>query len=376
MQTYDSIVLGIGAVGSAALSALASRGARVLGIERFEPGHARGSSHGDTRAIRLAYFEHPDYVPLLRRAFDCWRALNGRASAALYHECGILEAGLEGGELIEGVLRSAREHSLELQELDMAAMAQRFPGVCLPAEMRAVFEPQGGYLLVERCIRAMAREACEAGAELRTNTLVERWEEKDGAFLVHTQGETLRAASLVLAQGAWAAQASATCGLPLTVQRKVQLWYRAEDDCYTRARGFVPFAMETPSGQVFYGFPELHGKGVKVAEHSGGSSLSDPLALDVELHAEDRVLVEGFCAEFLPGLSDECLSHAACMYTETPDGHFVLDQHAAHPRVVYAAGLSGHGFKFAPVLGEALADMALDGGTALPIEFLSAARFG
>ncbi len=375
METYDCIVLGVGAVGSAALSQLASRGARTLGLERFEPGHDRGSSHGHTRAIRLAYFEHPDYVPLLRRSFELWRALDQRASQPLYVETGVLEAGPVAGELIEGVLRSAADHDLEVQELDSAALAKRFPGVRLPKDMRALFEPIGGYLHVEDCIKAMAAEAVAAGAELRTGVTVESWQADGEQYIVQTDRGSFRAASLVLAQGAWSSRDMGGASLPLRVLRKVQLWYKARNDHYTRANGFVPFAMETPSGQVFYGFPELDLRGVKVAEHTSGVELPDPLALDRELQRADQLPVEGFNHAFLPGLSDQCMHHATCMYTESADGHFILDQHAEHARVAYAAGLSGHGFKFAPVLGQALAELALDGGTALPIGFLSSARF-
>ncbi len=375
METYDCIVIGVGAVGSAALANLAARGTRTLGLERFELGHDRGSSHGHTRAIRLAYFEHPDYVPLLRRAFELWRGLEQRSDIPLYVETGILEAGPEDGELIQGVLRSALDHGLEVQELDRATLTGRFPGVALPDRMRAVFEPLGGYLHVEDCIRAMAAEATTKGAQLQTGVTVKSWRAEGDGFLVETDRGTFRGASLVLSQGAWSAKEMGGTSLPLRVLRKVQLWYKVRDERYTLANGFVPFAMETPSGQVFYGFPELDGRGVKVAEHSGGEEVMDPSNLERALRRGDQLPVEGFTREFLPGVSDQCTYHAACMYTESSDGHFIIDRHVEHERVVYAAGLSGHGFKFAPVLGEILADLALEGGTSLPMDFLRCARF-
>lgn len=378
MRNYDCIVIGVGAVGSAALSQLAGRGARVLGLERFDVAHDRGSSHGHTRAIRLAYFEHPDYVPLLRRAFEAWRELDGRAPRPLYHETGILEAGPEGGELVEGVLASAREHGLEVEPLDSAALAARFPGLRLGAGMRALFEPVAGYLHVEECIGAMADEARERGAELRTHTTVLDWQAQGDGFVVRGEHESWRCASLILSQGAWAAEAlreRAGPELELEVRRKVQLWYATRDERTTRRAGFVPFAIEMPDGRVFYGFPELDERGLKVAEHTGGEALTDPMDLERALLPSDREPVEEFLRSSLPGVTLDCLAHAACMYTQSPDGHFVVDRHPAHPRVAYAAGLSGHGFKFAPVLGEALADLCLEGGSALPIGFLSASRF-
>jgi glycine/D-amino acid oxidase-like deaminating enzyme len=241
--------------------------------------------------------------------------------------------------------------------------------------MRALFEPVGDYLLVEDCIRAMAGEARAAGAELVSDAVVEGWSVEGDRLVVRSSRSTWRASSVILAQGAWSAAAVRELGLELEVVRKSQLWYRTRDDRCSLARGFVPFAMQTATGQVFYGFPELDERGLKVAEHSGGTALREPLELDRSLWPEDRAPVEAFCATHLPAVTAECLAHAVCMYTRSPDEHFVVDRHPAHPRVVFAAGLSGHGFKFAPVLGEALADLALDGGTRLPIEFLSRRRF-
>ncbi|MFT7669099.1 MAG: sarcosine oxidase, partial [Planctomycetota bacterium] len=268
MRSYDCIVVGVGAVGSATLSQLAARGARVLGIDRFRPGHNRGSSHGRTRAIRLAYFEHPDYVPLLRRAFELWRGLNDRASAPLYVETGILEAGPEEGELIPGVLKAADLHSLAIDCLDSAAMKARFGAFRLQPGMRAVFEPIAGYLHVEDCIRHMASEGQSRGAELALDTVVTHWTYDSCEFLVHSDKESWRTKRLILTQGAWATDFLREQGVQLDVVRKMQLWFRASDNRFSSKQGFVPFAIETGEAEVFYGFPELDERGVKVAQHT------------------------------------------------------------------------------------------------------------
>jgi len=380
MKEIDAIVVGVGAVGAATLEVLARRGARVLGIERFDPGHDRGSSHGLSRAIRLAYFEHPDYVPLLRRALARWEELDREGGEPLYRATGILEAGPAQGELVAGVRRAAEEHDLAVEELDPAALARRFPAFRLPPESAALYEARAGWLAPEAGVRRFVKRALDAGAELEIDTAVDGWMAEEGGFVVRAVGRRWHARRLILTQGAWSGRLVQELGLPLEVVRKVQLWYRPTTRDFLPpaqpgAPGFVPWAVETPSGQVFYGFPEVDERGVKIAEHSGGEAGVDPFRVDRELRDSDRAPVEAFAREHLPVLSDECTAHEVCLYTRTPDGHFVLDRHPEHPGLAYACGLSGHGFKLAPVLGEALADLALEGGTELPVDFLSAARF-
>lgn len=374
METYDLIVVGVGAMGSAALLEAARRGAKVLGLEAFEPGHDRGSSHGRTRAIRLAYFEHPDYVPLLREAFGGWRRLQQSASRELFVESGILEAGPAQGELIQGVLRAAREHDLPVERLDPAQVQRRFPGFELTAGMQALLEPEAGYLHVEDCIREMARQAVEAGAKLETGVRVEGWEPEEGGFCLRAGRQRWSAKNLILSQGAWSTALLGELGVPLTLLRKVQLWLATKDARYGRAAGSLPFAIETKDEQVFYGFPEICERGIKVAEHSGGLTFAKPLALDRELHPEDVSPVIEFTERFMPGVTSKVQAHEVCMYTQSPDGHFLVDRHPNHKRLQFVAGLSGHGFKFAPALGRGLVERALDGGSTLPLDFLSLAR--
>lgn len=375
MNTSDCIVLGAGGVGSAALYHLARRGVNAIGIDRFAPGHDRGSSHGETRIIRQAYFEHPDYVPLLLRSYELWAELEARRGEKLYHETGILEAGPPDGAVVPGVVRSARRHRLDVEELSAREALGRFPGFRVPEDMTAVFERRAGYLRVEACVRAHAEEAVKLGAKIMTDESALEWKTDGSGVEVRTDRATYRAARMIIAAGPWAPVILRDLGLRLEVRRKPAFWHRTADAAYREDRGCPCFLFETPTG-TFYGFPEIDGSGLKAAEHSGGEPVTDPLSVDRSLRPEDKARVDAFLARHLPGVTRDCLKHSACMYTMTPDEHFVVDRHPAHPQVAFAAGLSGHGFKFTCVLGEALAELVIDGSTALPIAFLGAGRAG
>jgi sarcosine oxidase len=374
MAGYDVIVLGIGGIGSAALAALARRKQRVLGLDRFAPGHDRGSSHGQTRIIRQAYFEHPDYVPLLLDAYDGWRELESRTGQRLYYEVGLLQVGPAEGLVLSGVLASAREHNLDVETLGPRDITARYPGFRSRPDMLGVFERRAGYLLVEACVRAQIADAVAAGAEFRSEVAIGWRVTNSGGVEVETEAGRYQADRLVIAAGAWAGALLADMRLPLEVVRKPLYWYSTTSDAYLPARGCPTFLFDAPEG-IFYGFPQLGPEGIKLAEHTGGKPVPDPLTLDRQIDRSDQQRVENFLAEYLRGATTVCNRHAACMYTLTPDRHFVVDRHPRHKQVVFAAGLSGHGFKFAPVLGEALAQLSVDGRSTLPIGFLSAARF-
>ncbi|HKA55388.1 MAG TPA: N-methyl-L-tryptophan oxidase [Candidatus Binatia bacterium] len=371
MSTYDCIVIGTGGVGSAALYHLAGRGARTLGLDRFPPGHDRGSSHGDTRIIRLAYFEHPNYVPLLRRAYQLWAELAERRGQQLYHETGLLQLSHPAGEVVPGVLRSAHEHDLAVEELTAGEVAYRFPGLRVPAPMTAVFERCAGYLKVEACVLAYVQEASKLGAEVRSGEAVLGWRADGSGVVVTTDQARYAAARLVITPGAWAADLLGDLGVRFTVRRKSLFWYEAPP--VYGVEGCPIFLYETPTG-IFYGYPQIDHFGLKVAEHSGGQVVTDPLTVDREIDPQDRRRVEDFLARHLPDVSRTLRRHVVCLYTMSPDGHFIVDRHPRHPQVAFVAGLSGHGFKFACVLGEVLAELALDGRTHAPSEFLACDR--
>ena len=369
MTHYDAIVLGTGGVGSAASWQLAQRGAKVLGIDRFPGGHDRGSSHGETRVIRQAYFEHSDYVPLLLRAYELWSDLEAVSGINLLHQVGLLQVGPADGGVVPGVLRSAREHGLKVDELSAADAEKRFPGFRIPPEYAAVFERKAGYLRVEHCVLAHLAAAKECGAEFRFGVTAKSWQADDRGVHVKTEQGDFTAEKLVLTAGPWAPQLLTELGIPLNVLRKHLYWFANSDSSYRQETGCPTYLYEMPDG-VFYGFPQIDALGVKAAEHTGGVRVPDPLTDDRSLDRTDLARVAQFLADYLPGVGGQMLRHSVCFYTMSPDGHFIVDRHPASERVVFAAGLSGHGFKFTSVLGQALADLAMEGKTELPIGFL------
>ncbi len=378
MERFDVIVVGTGGMGASAAMHLADRGVRVCGLDRFPPGHARGSSHGQTRLIRMAYFEHPDYVPLLRRSYALWRSLESAAGRPLLVESGLIVAGPPNGEVITGTLRSAAVHSLPVERMAARDAMDRWPLLRLPEEWSAVHEACGGYLFVEECVRAHAAAAERMGAKLEHGVTVHGWRTAAGGshVVVETDRGPYRADRLVIAAGPWAHDLIQLPALPLHVLRKSLFWYgaAAASGSAADAHGLPCFAFDTPAG-FFYGFPPLDARGVKVAEHTGGVAVGDPLAVDRQIDPREQASVEAALASHLPGLPRTLTDHAVCLYTMSPDGHFVVGIHPDHSRVAIAAGFSGHGFKFASVIGEVLADLAIDGRTSHPVGFLAPDRF-
>lgn len=372
-NNFETIVIGTGGVGSATLYHLAQRGVRVLGLDQFPPAHDRGSSHGRTRIIRQAYFEHPDYVPLLFRAYELWSDLSEFWGKPLYHEVGLLQIGMPSGHVVEGVRAAARLHNLPIENLTARETEARFPGFRVPDGWEAVFESRAGYLDVEDCVSAHLQAATRWGAVLQTGITVRSWRREKSQIVVETDSGRFHAAKLIITAGAWAGSLLRELGVRLEVRRKALYWYPVHDESLQADAGCPTFLFETPNG-VFYGFPQIDQWGVKLAEHSGGPVVTDPLHVSRELDTADQARVEQFAAQHLPGLGRPATRHATCMYTMSPDSNFIVDLHPDDPDVAFAAGLSGHGFKFACVLGEALADLSIAGRTSLPIGFLGCKR--
>jgi monomeric sarcosine oxidase len=372
MQTYDAIVLGVGGVGGATLYELARRGLRVVGIDRFMPPHDRGSSHGQTRVIRQAYFEHPDYVPLLRESYAGWEALEASSGRTLFTRCGLLEAGPADGIVVPGVLRAAELHGLEVESLTGPEVSRRWPGLVIPAGLDAVFEPTAGYLAVDQCVATQVELAQQHGAELLIGCVVTGWDAEPSHLTVHTSQGDLAAARLVIAAGAWARELLPGFGDQLIPLRKSVFWF---DAAQTPGASELPTYLFEFGDEVFYGFPSLDGLSLKVAQHTGGQALDNPLDVDRSVNPSEELAMRQFLAQCLPSAGGKLVHHTTCLYTMSPDQHFVVDRLPDEPRVAYAAGLSGHGFKFVPALGQALADLTIDGHTDLPIGFLSATRF-
>jgi len=370
---FDAIVVGTGGVGSSSMLHLARRGLSVLGLDRFPPGHDRGSSHGESRIIRRSYFEHPDYVPLLNRSYELWDELATLTDKPLLQRTGLLYVGRPNGDIIRGVRDSAQTHDLNIEELTTQDATDRFSVFSAPDESTAIFEADAGFLRVEDCVVAHIDQAMQLGAELRHGETVMNWTATEDRVCVETDAGHYEAARLIITAGAWASDVLATLNLPLRVVRKHMHWYRCDDERHQLSHGAPCFFFETLGG-YFYGFPAMDDTGLKIAEHSSGMTIDDPLTASRTPDAKDTARVEQFLRQHIPGVSAERLRHAACLYTMTPDEHFVVDRHPEHGSVAFAAGLSGHGFKFTTALGEVLADLVLDERSSLDINFLSHER--
>jgi sarcosine oxidase len=359
---YDVIVLGLGGMGTAAAAELARRGHRVLGLEQFAPAHDQGSSHGHTRVIRTAYYEHPAYVPLVRRAFYLWHELEQRTGKHLLTECPCLSIGSPAGELVAGVTKAAEEHGLAVEPLDPAALVRRFPLFRFDASYVGTLERDAGFLYVERSVKAAAADAIAHGAKLNWGEPVREWKATDATVTVQTDKDTYHAARLVITAGPWATTLLGDLGANLTVMRQTPLWL-APPDLRPFARDRFPiFLADTPAG-TFYGLPAIDPRGLKVAQHFGAPELAGPDAVDRSFRDTDETPVRAFVREHLPAADGPRQHGIVCLYTLTPDRHFVIDRHPRYQSVAVAAGFSGHGFKFAPVVGELLADL-VETGTA------------
>ena len=360
-DSYDTIVLGLGAMGSAALYHLASRGVRVLGVDRFAPPHIHGSTHGRTRIIREAYYEHPCYVPIVQRAYELWASLEREAGEPLFVQTGGLMIGPPEGSLFDGALRSAKEHGLEHTILNPAEVHQRFPGFRVPEGSMALHEPRAGLLFPERCVETHLALAQRAGATIRTGVTVSRWSADDGVRL-DTDAGALRAHTLILAAGPWLPTLVPELELPLEVERQLFHWFApsSHPEWYDAAHSPISL-IEYADDRFFATFPDI-GHGVKAGIHHEGERI-DPDAPRAPASPAEGAEMQELLARYLPEAAGTILDRATCVYTNTPDHDFLLDRHPAHPNVIIASPCSGHGFKFSSAIGEILADLLATGKT-------------
>jgi sarcosine oxidase len=371
---YDAIVLGVGGMGSAALYHLARRGLRVLGIERYNIPHEMGSSHGLTRIIRLAYYEHPSYVPLLRRAYELWRQLENMVQERLLIITGSIDASPEDGEVFQGSKLSCNLHHLPHEVLDSHELTSRFPGYCLPQEIVALYQPDGGFLLSERCIVAHVSAALELGAEVHGQERVLGWEAKGPGVEVGTDREHYSADRLVICAGAWGATLISELSTLAMPERQVLAWFQPGRPALFRVQSFPVFNMAVAEGR-YYGFPMYGIPGFKVGRYHHLEQRVDPDQMDREAHREDEEVLRSFTARYFPEAAGPTMSLKTCLFTNTPDEHFILDLHPAFPQVCIAAGFSGHGFKFCSVVGEIMADLAHTGQSRHDLQLFRLGRF-
>lgn len=372
-DSYDVIVVGLGAMGSATAYHLAKRGYRVLGLDAYTRGHKNGSSHGTTRIIREAYFEAPEYVPLVQRAYVLWREVEAESGRHLLTITGGLNIGTPESAFVSGARMSAQLHHLPYEELTNADVAGRFPAFRLPDGIVAIFEPTAGILAPEACVFAHLDLAARHGAAIRHGEPARRWSTDGEGVRVETERDSYTASRLVITAGPWAGEVLADVGLPLRVQRIVNVHFAPTAPALFMPERCPVYLMQVPEGD-YYGFPALPGEGVKIGRHDIGE-VTTPHTIRRDVDPEEIAMLRDVLDRYMPGAAGDVLWTLTCMYTNTPDRHFVLDRHPAHGNVVYGAGFSGHGFKFASAIGEVLADLAMEGTTRHDIGFLSAARF-
>ncbi len=375
MKRYDAIVVGSGAMGSSIANQLAARGVRTLVLEKFTLNHPYGSSHGRTRIIRTAYAEHPSYVPMVRRAFELWRELETRSGRRLLVMTGGLMIGRPGTWLVKGTLRSAKEHRLPHSVLSPREVAERFPPFKLGEHEVAVHEDEAGFLFAEECIQAMKDGAEEEGAEFRFGESVTGWDSRGDSVSVRTSKGSYSAGKIVLAAGAWLPYLVPELRLPLTCERQTVFWFKPKRDAEAFSPERMPvYVWELARRGIFYGIPD-NGDGVKAAQTHGGT-LTTPENVERRVTPRDQKPVRDFLKEHLPSAEGKVLSSTTCIYTDTPDSDFIIDFHPKDRKVLIVSACSGHGFKFASVIGEIVSDLTLEGKTRRNVSFLRVSRFG
>lgn len=365
------VVVGVGAMGSAAAYHLARRGQRVLGLEQFDVLHDLGSSHGLTRIIRLGYFEHPDYVPLLHRAYELWRELEREARERLLYVTGIVE----GGERIhEGALRSCLDHDLRHEAIDGREVARRFPAYRLPDDLPIVFQPDGGFVLPERCIVSHVAGALANGAVVRARERVLEWSDTGDGVRVRTDRGVVEAGRLVLTAGAWSQEVARLPDGMVRAVRQALAWFQpAHPELFEPDR--MPVFNLALDGEHFYGFPAFGIPGFKLGRYDHHGEGGAPESIDREPTLADETPLREFAERYFPDGAGPTIALKTCLFEPSPDEHFLIDRHPESERAVVAAGFSGHGFKFCSVVGEIVADLALDGSTRHDIGLFRLDRF-
>lgn len=376
---FNAIVIGVGSMGAAACYYLARRGQRVLGLEQFNTPHDRGSHAGQSRIIRKAYFEHPDYVPLLQRAYENWKALETETGSQFYHRTGIVYFGEPLNENIAGIRSAAVQHDIHIQNLHRADAAKKFPLFEVPDTFDTIFESDAGFITPERAIEAYVRQSEKEGAVIKRNCQVNEWKPETNRIRVTTSSGEYTADKLVITAGAWTSRVLPQLAVPLQVTRQLLAWVAPRDPQAFSLGNFPCWFVEDPQLGTFYGFPSLPLSpgpvGLKLAHHHPGVP-SDADMIDGPIPKSEEARLQQLLEKYLPSAGDNIVHTKHCLYTYSPDTHFIIDHLPGYDkRVSVACGFSGHGFKFVPVIGEVLADLAMEEKTLLPIEFLRMRRF-
>jgi sarcosine oxidase len=366
-------------MGSAACYYLAKQGAKVLGIEQFTTGHEHGSHTGQTRLIRKAYFEHPDYVPLLKKAYENWREIENETSTQLYYETGIAYFGFPGSEIMDGSKRSAQLYNIPLTPKYTNSYARQL-GFHIPENFESFSEPEAGFLLPDLAIKTYAKRAQELGAEIITDTSVVKWRYENNLFIVETIKGTFTSARLIITAGSWTSKLLPEFKVDLKVTRQLLAWAQVEESEHLQLGNMPCWFIDDPNYGLLYGFPILPitfggPGGMKLAHHSPGTP-SDPDNLDPTTSWKQEAVIRYALDRYLPSLKVNNITFKHCLYTYTPDSDFIVDTLPGYDnKLTIACGFSGHGFKFASAIGEILSDLSLNGATSQPIGFLRLKRF-
>ena len=371
---YDVIIIGAGAMGSAAAMHLAERGRRVIAFDRFAVPNTMGSSHGMTRIIRIAYYEHPSYVPLLIRAAELWSELERRSGERVFVRTGSIDASAPGDAVFDGSLRSCELHGLRHEVLTSAELTRRFPAYRLPPEHVAVRQPDGGFLIPEVAIAAHARLAGAEGAAIRPLERVLSWDDHGDDIQVTTEHGKYTADHLVLSAGSWMADFLPDRAGLFESERQVVSWFAIDDPRLFAPACFPVFNLTVEEGR-YYGFPEWGTPGFKVGRYHHLGERVNPNSVDREVHDADIEILRSFARRYFPRGAGPALQSSVCMFTNTPDEHFIIDRLPKHERVHVVSACSGHGFKFASVVGEIVADQVTTGSSRFDLSLFSLARF-
>ena len=370
---YDVIVIGIGGMGSATVYQIARSGKRVLGIERFGIPHEMGSSHGLTRIIRLAFYEGPQYVPLGRRAYELWRELEDRLREQILYVTGSVHAGPVDSQDFASTAESCVAQNVAHEILTSAELTARWPGYQLPSESMAVIQPDGGFLVPERCIEGYVAIAREEGAEVHENEQVLLWEPSGNGVRVVTDKGEYRARALVVTAGAWTGSLLPNLRPSLVPERQVVAWFSPQKPALFEPNSFPVFTVTVDEGH-FYGFPTYGIPGFKVGKFNHEGNATDPERLNRTVNEKDIDLLRTFTERYFPEAAGLMIKAVTCMFTTSPDEHFIIGIHEKFPQVSFAAGFSGHGFKFCSTVGEIMADLAISGATPHDISLFAPGR--
>ncbi len=374
MPSYDAIVIGVGGMGSAAVYHLAQRGLKVLGLEKYAIPHEMGSSHGYSRMIRYTLQEHPSYVPLVRRSYELWHEMEETAGEELMVTTGSIRAGAPDSPFFLNAKEACDLHSIPYEILTASEVNKRFPGYRFPEEISSVYQADGGFLLPERCIVTHVQAAERAGADVHSQETVLDWEVRGDGVQVRTDRDTYTAGRLVVTAGPWAANLVPELAAYAVPERQVMGWFQPERPELYTAETFPVFGVFTEEGR-YYGFPSHAVPGFKIGRAHHLLQKVDPDAIDREVHPEDEDILRQAVNRYFPLAAGKLLDRKTCMYTNTPDGHFMIGTLPGQPQVSVAAGFSGHGFKFASVIGEIMADLAQNGATEHDINLFRLDRF-